>query len=834
MDNFKTFLEDLASGRPAKKPVSSNLLKQRAKDNEKALKSGFMKLTPKERAKESKRLSEDYSDHKKNKYQLYSDDKTGHPDKKAHDDIHKAVTHKSGELKHVDAAMKKHEKHGASDTASREAIHKHFTKHHADKKGKTWNFAEEYEPHYMYKGDDKVYAKTKEDHDRLNKKGYDHDDPKTKKVEEEKKNCGCGQDPCITYGKGGTKEKEMNEISLKLMGKHARASIKQVGQMQKLKDDPKTPRAVKKAADDTIRKRSKGLDKTWGAQNESTRDKYNPKISDIRNKEKMKKVGLPAGKGPLVQEDENILEVSDALKSRYIAKANMEISNLEKAKDSAHKDMGKDSAPVEKHMDKKATKRRKGVQQARKDLKRPKKFNTSKNMWEEKQKGIDGKVCWDGYKRMGTKKKGGKTVDNCVKAEDYVIDAIENYYLTELSPKTISSYQKKAGAQYRQLRKDGPTKRQDVENAYHQGYTSDKEYNKQHDDITKMKKRGRGLAASKGKGLQKEDSNWPRPFTKPERNEFLKKKHIQKVKPATNRAKNSAIKEEEMDGQLYELKKSTLKSYLKKTLDPDTRRDDSHVERAAWKRETVQGGWDKDEKKYANKRVKASEKGVRRAVKKLGGDKTMAGRYIKKNIKDKAGTFTDHASTRSGTLSKDPDFSGKTEKKRNKGMKRAINRLGKEAGVKESVVKEGAMKRMATDKEESERLSASKGTFPGNDLATFKKKAKSVHNANKALEKNMGLKKTKDSGIKKVKGGYERKSTYTREEQIQLMTNLDLDESIGNLVRRGVGKVQDAIKQAEKKHGPVDPAKRNIPNPVSGDNIAKRLYGKSQKKRLMK
>ena len=45
MDNFKTFLEDLASGRPAKKPVSSNLLKQRAKDNEKALKSGFMKLT---------------------------------------------------------------------------------------------------------------------------------------------------------------------------------------------------------------------------------------------------------------------------------------------------------------------------------------------------------------------------------------------------------------------------------------------------------------------------------------------------------------------------------------------------------------------------------------------------------------------------------------------------------------------------------------------------------------------------------------------------------------------------------------------------------------------
>ena len=39
-----------------------------------------------------------------------------------------------------------------------------------------------------------------------------------------------------------------------------------------------------------------------------------------------------------------------------------------------------------------------------------------KTLPEEKQKGVDGKVCWKGYKRMGTKKKNGKTVDNCVKA----------------------------------------------------------------------------------------------------------------------------------------------------------------------------------------------------------------------------------------------------------------------------------------------------------------------------------------------------------------------------------------------------------------------------------
>ena len=98
MDTFRTFQEDLASGRPAKKPVSSNLLKQRAKDNEKALKSGFMKM----------------------------------PD---------------------------------------------YVK-------KKFNEEEEMKPHKMYKGDKVVVAKNKAEHDKLNKQGYTHDDPKTKKVEE--------------------------------------------------------------------------------------------------------------------------------------------------------------------------------------------------------------------------------------------------------------------------------------------------------------------------------------------------------------------------------------------------------------------------------------------------------------------------------------------------------------------------------------------------------------------------------------------------------------------------------------------------------------------------
>ena len=41
---------------------------------------------------------------------------------------------------------------------------------------------------------------------------------------------------------------------------------------------------------------------------------------------------------------------------------------------------------------------------------------------EEKQKGVDGKVCWKGYRRMGTKMKGGKRVDNCVKVKEDDLD----------------------------------------------------------------------------------------------------------------------------------------------------------------------------------------------------------------------------------------------------------------------------------------------------------------------------------------------------------------------------------------------------------------------------
>ena len=127
---------------PKKEQVYHDKAGQRWTDHKAKLrkKYGTDDLRKVAKAKEKLGEAKDYSDSKKNHYELYSDKDDHH---KAHDEIHKAVTHKSGNPKHMNAAMKKHSKHGASDTSSREAIVGHFMKHHADKKGKTWSLQKE-------------------------------------------------------------------------------------------------------------------------------------------------------------------------------------------------------------------------------------------------------------------------------------------------------------------------------------------------------------------------------------------------------------------------------------------------------------------------------------------------------------------------------------------------------------------------------------------------------------------------------------------------------------------------------------------------------------------
>ena len=78
--------------------------------------------------------------------------------------------------------------------------------------------ADEFEPHMMYDpetGEGKM-ANVEADHLKMKAMGWTHDNPKTKKVEEEKKNCGCGKDPCETYGKTAVEEAEYQGRKVKL------------------------------------------------------------------------------------------------------------------------------------------------------------------------------------------------------------------------------------------------------------------------------------------------------------------------------------------------------------------------------------------------------------------------------------------------------------------------------------------------------------------------------------------------------------------------------------------------------------------------------------------
>ena len=61
---------------------------------------------------------------------------------------------------------------------------------------------------------------------------------------------------------------------------------------------------------------------------------------------------------------------------------------------------------------------------------------------EGKIKGVDGKACWKGYKRMGTKKKGGKTVDNCVKMEEDWNKVNKQDKTDGLSQKAVNAYRR--------------------------------------------------------------------------------------------------------------------------------------------------------------------------------------------------------------------------------------------------------------------------------------------------------------------------------------------------------------------------------------------------------
>ena len=615
MDNFKTFSEDLASGRPAKKPVSSNLLKQRAKENKKAMDTGFMKMP--------------------------------------------------------DYARKK------------------FDEEKEDK----------FKPHMMYKGKKKVMAKKKEDHDRLNKQGYDHDNPETEKIEELKK---------------------MTLANYKIK---AEKDIKKQRDLYfKPGTDPSRKDAPRKSEN-----RIKGIRLA------------NKKI--VREEKKNCGCGqdpcITYGKGKKEMKEQNIFEISDALKKRYMAKAGKEVSGKEHMKDYLQRQMdrsnkktpgtfsGMNKKFVDDKYDKETLKRRKGMRMARSKMAggtggrpRPNLVNsvefldldtvlvekstpTNPSLWSKAKAAARSKfdvypsAYANGWAVQWYKKRGG----------GWKKGVKEEINLAELSPATISSYQKKAGKQYSDLKKStmSATSR---EGGYHKGYISQKEYDAQHDMADKKARRGKGLAMSKGKGVQKEN--------------------YEKGRGPTGIA--FAIQKGHPDAE-----------------NPKTR------------------------KKYPERQT--------------------------------------------------PEYKANWNKKSKASM------------TNPPVRSEGAMKRLATDEAERKRLSAKK---------SMEKRVPRRMYDKPAYERDPDhYKKLKKSDNSRDKYGRSNKMYFhPSEEHIQLVTNLNLDEAVAAMVKRGLGRVKDTLQQAGQQYKDhqakqMKAGKGIYQNPVSGENIARRR-AQMQKKRLMK
>lgn len=856
MSKITQVFEDLASGRPIKKPVKSNLLKARKDANEKAMKTGFMKMP--------------------------------------------------------DYARKKFDEEKE----------------------------EEYKPHYMYKGDKKVYAKKKEDHDKLNKQGYDHDDPKTKKIEEGKKkglwdniharrkkglppkkpgqegypktlnieekkpkNCGCGQDPCITYGKGGKMEKEqVNEISDEMKMRYISKANKQISSAEKerlagkghaVKTDKDYDRLVSKPL-----KRRKGVvqaksklgenyEKGRGptgiafaiqkghpdAENPKTRKKYperqtpeykanwkkqqkasmtNPPIREEKKKgldgkecwdgyklQGTKKKGGKTVDNCVKIKEEMLSEISKDMKLRYISQANKSISKDEHMKDYLQRQMNRSNAKtpgtfsgmnkkfVDDKYDKDINKRRKGVAKAKaslqkessswvqqtadtwndhadhphpkvqKHIKAAEKAYNNKDMeafhhhtnraadhahslkkneawfdtnsWpthNRHRQRTAARVSADTlnsdavrakFKKMHPRQQAAytkKVRDNNNKKYGYhpqvghpqnkttplpkhlhhpnvrLNDSIQRdiyMSLMELSPKTISSYQKKAGAQYRQLRKDTPS-RATADGGYYKGYISDKEYDSINTARDKMKRRGKGLSMSAGKGVKKESFE-----------------------------------------NIYELKKSTLGSYVKKATG-------DAISRSHTSQYNIQKGMsarDKGDEKTAQKHFKKSEKESKKTMDRFHGINRAANKLTPG--KDKDEYLADKNKTKMGA-------SEKTFKQMHSG-----------------------------------RVKATEEKMAGSEYTSYMKNVKSTDRQVRKAVTNVLDKATKGRGASLH-------NKYKDHPEVKAAQKYMTVESLNKLIGQTVSKIRDAAQEYKKKQDASMKAGKGIyQNPMSGDNIAKRL-----------
>jgi hypothetical protein len=122
------------------------------------------------------------------------------------------------------------------------------------------------------------------------------------------------------------------------------------------------------------------------------------------------------------------------------------------------------------------------------------------SMGEEKKKGLDGKACWKGYRLAGTKKKGGKTVDNCVK-EDKALAMVKAAIIKKHGKGAIYDPKKKQSPEDKAKVAAERKKRQDADNKAYAGRAKKAGFKSTQDYTNVVARYGSEDNYKKGKGL---------------------------------------------------------------------------------------------------------------------------------------------------------------------------------------------------------------------------------------------------------------------------------------------------------------------------------------------
>ena len=269
---------------------------------------------------------------------------------------------------------------------------------------------------------------------------------------ETKKNCGCGQDPCVTFGKKElTQAQKVDEALVEPKdgvdsAKEVRKATRKAAFRPFNKEDyyagtgEKVAARTKKYMDKKGMKGAPGLDamKARTAEHKAKRGVKEEIVTEADPRLAIYQSGMTDAsrvKGPV---GKTVDKVKDKVK-RVLGKKDKVSSHLDRYRFQSGMDnylkskVKKEEVELDEGKKKGLwdnihAKRKRGEKPAKPgDKDYPKTLDVDEGV-KQARKNVGADKCWDGYKAKGTKKKGGKEVPNCVKEEDKAF----NYVVAKL------------------------------------------------------------------------------------------------------------------------------------------------------------------------------------------------------------------------------------------------------------------------------------------------------------------------------------------------------------------------------------------------------------------